>query len=450
MRSSVHLSVTAPVLGALAAACLASPTRMDPMAEAARATDLAGAISFRSEGLPLDEPDEPASLSLADAVRRALHSSPELQAALHRVRLAEADADQARLQPNPVLDIVLRFPSGGGGTRIDAAISESLFSVLSRPRRAAAAEDRLAAAVAESVSVALDVVTEVRQRHASVQAQDELAALVRERRVLLERLLHVARSRLQAGEGTRLDVTTLEAQAIELDLEIEEREAGRRRERLALARLIGRPSAAPNLELTERILPPPMDGVESDWIARALAARPEILSLRWRLSALGEEAGLTRWEVFAGTDVGLGFEREDGDSLGPAASLPLPLFDAGSARHRRAMAALMEGRSEWIAVQRRIVEEVRVAFGDLETARTRLARVQDQLLPLETARRKQVEEVFLNGQVDVTAVVFAEQGMQAALTRRVELATELVDAWSRLERAVGGAGPARTVAEARD
>lgn len=435
-----------PALGLLVASCLASPQRLEVVTELARASDHAAALSFREEGLPLDEAAEPdGALTLAEAVRLALQSSPELQAALFRVRIAEAEADQARLLPNPILDVVLRFPSGGGGTQIDAGISESLFGVLSRPRRASAAEDRLAATVAEAVSTALDVVAEVRERHATVQAQDELAALVRERRALLERLLDVARSRLDAGEGTRLDVTTLETQAIELDLELEEREAQRRRERLSLARRIGRPSEAASWNLAERLEPPVVAVVERAWIAQALEARPEIQALRWRLAALGEEAGLARWEVFAGTDVGLGFERDDVDSLGPALSTPLPLFDLGGARERRALAAVLEARSELVAMQRRVVEEVRRALGDLESARTRLARVQERLLPLESERRAQVEEVFLSGQVDVTALLFAEQGLRAALTRRVELATELVDAWSRLERAVGGAGAARTV-----
>jgi outer membrane protein, heavy metal efflux system len=266
--------------------------------------------------------------------------------------------------------------------------------------------------------------------------------------VLLERLLDVARARLEAGEGTRLDVTTLETQALELDLDVEEREAERRRERLSLARAIGQPSAEASWSLDERLEPPAIAVVERDWIALALEARPEIQALRWELAALGEEAGLARHEVFAGTEVGLAFERDDGDSLGPALAAPLPLFDMGGARRRRALAAVMAGRNELVATQRRVVEEVRRALSDLESARARLTRVQERLLPLEVDRRSQVEEVFLGGQVDVTAVLFAEQGLQSALTRRVELATELVDAWSRLERAVGGAGPAKTVVEA--
>jgi cobalt-zinc-cadmium efflux system outer membrane protein len=421
---------------------------MDAVAELARATNHAATISIRTEGMPLDEAEAPAgSLTLAEAVRLALHSSAELQAALSRVRIAEAEADQTRLLPNPILDVVLRFPSGGGGTQFDAGIAENLFGVLSRPRRTTAAEDRLAATVAEAVSVALDVVAEVRERHASAQAQDELAALVRERRVLLERLLDVARARLEAGYGTRLDVTTLETQAIELDLEVEEREAGRRRERLSLARLIGRPSEDASWDLSPRIEPPALPVVEGDWIARALEDRPEIQSLRWKLAAQGEEIGLARWLVLAETDAGLDFEREEADALGPAVSVPLPLFDQGDARRRRAAAAWMEARNELIAAQRKVVEEVRRALSDLETARARLTRVQDRLLPLELERRSQVEEVFLSGQVDVTALLFAEQSLQAALKRRVELATELVDSWSRLERAVGGAGPVKSVVE---
>src|SRR6188472_441901 len=77
--------------------------RHDPRAEQAvsESIGLGSPIEFRTEGGPLDETGAGDSLTFADAVQRAATTDPALQAALARVRIAIADADQARLLPNP-------------------------------------------------------------------------------------------------------------------------------------------------------------------------------------------------------------------------------------------------------------------------------------------------------------------------------------------------------------
>jgi len=394
---------------------------------------------LRVEGLPVDERGSaPERLTLAEALRQALRSSPDLQSALARVRLAEAEADQARLLPNPVLDLVLRSPSGGGHAEIDAGIAQDLLSVLTRPRRSRATDDRLARSAAEALAVALDLVAEVRLRYAAAQALEEELSLLRERRALVARLVEVARARLEQGEGSRLDATSIEAQALELDLEMQGRAANRRAERLALARLVGRPSADPEWALEPWSDVPEIPVSEADWVHRALAARPEIQAARWELAARLEEAGLAGAGVWEGLGTGADLELRDDESLGPALSLPIPIFDRGSERRARARAAILEARHELVTVQREAVEQVRLALVELETAQERLALVRDRLLPLALDRRRQVEVVYLGGAVDVTALLLAEQDLQEAQLRRVELEQDLANALTRLERATGG------------
>src|SRR6185295_6449824 len=194
-------------------------------------------------GGPLDAgAEEHTALTLVDALGRALQASPELQASLALVRSALADAEQARLLPNPILDLVVRFPEGGGKPSLEAGVSADLLSMLQRSRRSSAADDRLRSAVADSVATSISVAAEVQERYAGAQALDEHARLLRERSALLQRLIALAHSRFEFGEASKLEVTTLEAQGVELELEIAAREAERRENRIALARSIGRPT----------------------------------------------------------------------------------------------------------------------------------------------------------------------------------------------------------------
>ncbi len=435
-------------LAVLLCACQSRAPRPRTEEEIAGAVGLADAVSLRVAGA-LSGAAAPAGprLDLEDALRRALATSPELQASLARVQVALAEADQARLIANPILGVVLRFPEGGGQADVEAGATQELLALFQRPRRIDAADHRLRSAVADSVSTSLEVVAELRERYAAVQGLSELTPLLRERRALLERLIGLARARLEAGEASRLDVTTLESQGIELDLEIGEREAELREARLALARSIGEPLLGADWELdTWATLPSEMPA-EEGWIRAALEKRPEIQSRHWELAALGDEAALARLSWLEGSGAALDAERDGEWSLGPGAALPLPLFDDGSARVARERAAILEARHELVRAQRQVVEEVRRAHAAFLYARENLERVQRELIPLQRERREQVEAVYLAGEADVTAVLLAEQDLQAAQAKLVELEERVAVSLVRLERAVGGPGVARTVGE---
>ena len=423
---------------ALAASCVSSPEPPEPEKAIHRA--VGAPVAFRWVGAPVDVPvGEGGTLTLATAVQKAVQASPELQAALARVRASEAEAELASLLPNPVLSLAFRFPEGGGGTRVEAGLGAELLAILQRRERARIAGQRLEAEAAGALTAALDVVAEVEQRYAAVQALEEALPLLDEQRALLARLREVAQARLELGEGTRHDVTTLDAEGSALSVEIAARRQELRLARLALARTLGEPSAAADWQLEPWIVSAPPAATEQAWIAAALANRPEILAIEWELRAReGEEALVVGLQ---GASVGLDAERDGDWSLGPAFSTPLPIFDRGAARSDRARALSAEERHRLTQAQRAVIEEVRTSLAASTGAAENLARVDDELLPLQAQRRGEIEEVYRQGFVGVTALLQADQALQATRARRVDLALQLALARSRLERAVGGPAP---------
>ena len=255
----------------------------DVAGDAARIVGLADPIAYHGDGGPTDVPDSGASsLSLPDAVRRTLTSSPEIQEAMSRVRASEADARQARLLPNPILDVALRFREGGGSPVVEAGLAADLLSLLLRPGRVNAADQRLRAVAAAALVGALDVLADVQQRYAAAQALDALVVVLEERRNLLGRVTQVARAKLGAGEAASLEVTTLEAQRVELETDVAARQLEQRQARLELARLIGQPSDDASWQLDPWQPTPvraPLD--EPAWLARAMAVRPDLQAQEW-------------------------------------------------------------------------------------------------------------------------------------------------------------------------
>lgn len=408
-----------------------------------RAAGLAEAITFRTDGGPLDEPGAGDVLTMAEAVRRAATSDPGLQAALARVRIAMADADQARLLPNPVLNFTLRW--GHGKPQIEVSLAQDLIQALRIPRQASAADNRLRQAAAEAVTVALDTVAQVQERYVAAQTLESLVPVLLERRELVERLVTVARARLEAQEGIRSDLTTLEAQRVELDVDVAEARRQLQEERLRLARMIGEPSSAASWRLDAWAPPSLATGAEGAWIDAALMNRPEIQSVAWTLAALGDDEALTGLLPWEGAGVGVDVQRDDDWFAGPSIATPIPVFDTGQARLARVTAEQIEARHNLTLAKRRVVEEVRVALRSLEASAANLHRVQAELVPLQQQRRLQAEAAYRAGLTDVTGLFLAEQDLRAARTKEIEVERQMSVALVRLHRAVGGPGIAASV-----
>jgi cobalt-zinc-cadmium efflux system outer membrane protein len=433
---------------ALPLGCVAPPPEVDAGAAAASAVDVQGSFELRVDGEPVDAAADPgATLPLAIAIRSSLDHSAPLQAALARALVAVAEADQARRLPNPLLTILVRFPEGGGSANVEAGLSQELFALFQRRRRARAADARLEGAAFAAASVALDVVAQTRTLYAQAQALDERVVLLGERRVIAERLLGVAKARFEAGEATRPDVTTLQTRLLEVELEIASLESTRRSARLALARQIGAPGGGTAWSLDAWLAVAPIDEEEGVWIERALARHPDLEVRRFELAALGDDAALARsW--LDGTSVGLDAERDGEWRIGPTASVPLPLFDDGSARGRAAQARVIAARHELTEAQRAVVEEVRAALDAYRSARASVVRVRDELIPLQQQRRAETESIYLQRESDLAPVLLAESDLQESLQRLVDLEETAAIEHARLERAAGGA-PRRETEESR-
>ncbi len=422
-------------------------TRPDPAAEDAvtQAVALGEPLTFRVEGGPLDEPAAGDTLSFLDATRRAVLTDPGLQGALARVRMAMADADQARLLPNPVLSFILRW--GAGKPNVEVTLTESIIQVFQRSSRSSAADNRLRQAAADAVGDALDVVAAVQELYASVQAEDRLLPVLESRRDLLRRLTEVASNRLEAGEGVRGDVTTLDAQRVEMDVELAEAGLRRRTQRLRLAHLIGEPSGSAAWQLEPWTPPAAVATPEQVWVDLALQRRPEVQSVAWQLAALGDDYALTRLFPWEGSDIGVDAQRPDGWVAGPSVSTPLPIFDTGDARRARVTAEQIEARHALTTVRRRVVEEVRVAHKALAGNLVNLGRVRQDLIPLRQLRRDQAEEAYRAGLTDVTPLYLAERDFGVTQSQAIEIERQATISLVRLQRAVGGPGVAAEIAK---
>jgi len=432
-------------------ACQAPPrAAVAPESVIEQAAQLPTPLAFRvvgPEGSPLDEPDSTTdTLSIQTAVQRAVATDPSLQAALARVRVALAQADQSRLLPNPVLGVVFRV--GPRSQQFEASFAQDFVEALQRPGRASAADNRLRAVASDAVATALDVISEVQERYVDAQAAAALLPLLEERLALIERLVATSRARLEVGEGTRSDVVTLEAQRVGLQVALDRARLDQRITGLRLARLIGEPSGAARWSLAAWTAPDQRLRSERDWADAALASRPEIQSIAWKLRALGDEAALIRLLPWEGASAGLDGQSTQGWQAGPSLSAPLPLFDTGAAQRAVNLGEQLEARHELTLAKRKVIEEVRIAYASFAASTANLERIERELVPLQQQRRQLAEDAYRAGQTDVTPLFLAEQDLRVARTEAIEVEAQAARALVRLHRAVGGPGVAERLADA--
>jgi outer membrane protein TolC len=419
----------------------AGPPRVDPAERIAHELGLGHAIEYRVTGGPDDAAELSGDLlTMEQAVRWGLEHSPEVQQALARTRSALAEARQVRLLPNPILSVVFRFPEGGGNPTIEAGLAAELFSLLRRPGEIRVADMKLRSAGAEALTEALDVVLGVQERFIEVQGLEAELALLERRRKELEGVLEREKSRKSAGEASGLDVLGLKLERAKVDADLLDRRSSLREAQLGLSRIIGMPSGT----LQWRVVawqPEEMDGGdETAWIESALERRPEIQAIRWELASLGEQAELASSPWLDGSEAGVAAERDEGKwSVGPAVSVPIPFLDWGQARTMRAEAHLVEARHKLTQLRRQVIEEVRRAWGVVRDGQKTHALLQDELIPLLQQQQDRFQAMFLAGEVDQARLLLAQQQLQEALVRKIELECRLATAQARLSRAAGGA-----------
>lgn len=430
------------ILLVLVAGCHA--TRPDVPGEASALIGLNNAISFHNDTDPNAlPPAEDHVLTVEQAVRLALANDPRIQASLARVRVAEADANQVRLLPNPILSLDFRFPLPTGGTAFEPTLTADLVSLLQKPAQISAADHRLREAASTALTTVLDVMAEVQEAYAATRSVDAEIKNVQRRRERIQHLREIAQKRLAAGDATRLDVLTLDAQLMQVDLDLSDFQLQRVEQHLNLARLLGQPRSQVEWKLLAWEPPPETRlAAESLWVDAALMKRPEIQAHVWELKALGDDLRGAQIPPLQGGDIGVHAEHDPEWRVGPTLTIPLPIFDFGQASRTKVTALRSVARHELVQQQSEVIQSVRLAYATYVHSRQTLASAQGTLLPLQRRQLEQAQLAYQAGEVDLATLLLAQNETELTMTKILELQEKVTVARIKLQRAAGGAGVA--------
>lgn len=373
-----------------------------------------------------------APLTADGAVEIALLNNRMLQAKYEELGLARADVVQASLLPNPVFDGSYQGTiNDGEDPLVEIAVIENIVDLLTIPKRRRIAKEEMAATKADVAREILSLGSEVRAQFYAVQSDEQMLELMRYIVESTAAAFDVANRLRDAGNLTALELAQQKAawSRAKLDLATSELETLKERERLHI--LLGLWGNQVNLTIPPRLPEIPSEELDlADIERRAVEASLTLATLRHQILAEGEALGLTKaTALIPELDLGAAFSREgDGNRLlGPLLSFPVPLFDQGQPRVRRAQARLNQLLALYYQKGVEVRAVARAARDHLELARERATYMREVELPLANEILNHTQLEYNGMQVGVFHLLEARELEIAAGRRYVE---DLRDYWT--------------------
>ncbi|KAB2919837.1 MAG: TolC family protein [Hyphomicrobiaceae bacterium] len=432
--ATIFLIAATPAFGQVGGPVTAPVARpAPPQTPAASVVGPPGAIGPRAPFVARTGP-LPARLTVEAAVAEAAARAPAIVAAQAEVDAARARLGQARVRPNPELNVEVENLAGGGAEGIETTVSLNQRLDLGGRRRArvSAAEAALSAQELR-LSIALaDLARDVRTSFATALAANARLDLAQANQQRAAELARISEELVAAGREPPLRALRARTALAQSEAALRAAEAEQLAARQSLGVLLGGPVESTSL-------------IDSEALSITAAVDPaETLEVRLaEAERVAAEAGVAQERAAARLDpsVGVGVRHiaETGDkALVAGFSVPLPLFDRnrGNIAAARAGVRAAEARREAALAQ---------AAATIANARTALAAADARVRALETAAVPEAREALrlteLSYQAGRSSLLELLDAQEAFAT----VQSELIEA--RLARATAAATLTRSAAQ---
>ncbi|HEY0008942.1 MAG TPA: TolC family protein [Tepidisphaeraceae bacterium] len=319
------------------------------------------------------------------AVQIALLNNRALQAVYEEIGVAQAELVGAGLLRNPIFDGSIKFAEGGGGTNLEFGVAFEFLDVFFIGARKRLAESQLEAAKANVTAAVVGMAGDVKAAFYDLQAAQQMAELRQQVQQATAASYDLARRLREAGNNTPLDLAQERALHEEARLALAEAEAQVEASREALTRLMGLWGKRVQWTIAGRLPDLPAEEIQPhDLERRAIKNSLALSASRAEMGVAFRELGITQpLGYLSELEVGAEAERDDGEwEVGPALSLPIPLFSQGQPAVARAQAQLRAAEARYYAEAVEIRSNIRAAYAKLRSLRQRAEHYRTIVLPL--------------------------------------------------------------------
>lgn len=385
------------------------------------------------------------SITLPEAVSRALKKNPALAVYSAETRIADARIISALARPNPELETEVEDVLGSGeydGFRsavYNVGVSQLIETGKKRRLRGAVAEAEQNAQALEYDIARREIIAETGKRYVAVLASQNAEANAEADYKTASEAYAAIKEQIKGGRGTAID----SGQALLGKNEAKiARESARLESNLARQQLSAMwAEAKPSFDSVVGNLPGPGSEVpEMENLCETIDSHPLVARAEAGVSAAGSQLTLEEKKKIPDVSVGVGYRRDsavDDNALVMGFSLPLPLFNKNEGGIAEAKATIE--RNEALVAQARIQVEMLIA-----TARARLvsARMEYELISGEMLsgaadQYQTVSEGGSLGRIQYLELLEARRALNAVRKQRLEALAKYHSARVDLEAITG-------------
>ena len=381
-------------------------------------------------------------LTAEDAVRIAFANNRDVQATLEELGIARADLIAASTIRNPIFDGELRFP-GDPAKPVETAFMQTIVDIFQLGNRKKMGRAQFEATRIRVGAAVVNFASEVRTDYYDLLAARKILARQETIMKAQEAATELARRQHDAGNISDLDLENEQARYEQVKLEFARAQLDELTVREQLIGDLGLQRRA-ELRLPAEFPSLPEAEMTSDEIeTQVMTRRLDIQMTQREIEAAQRAIRVARTAAFDNLAVGVHADREtDGKgTTGPAASIPIPIFDQGKAQQVRARALLRQAQQRLAALTTSARSEVRRAQGRLLEARSRAAYLRDVVIP-RRVRILNLTQLEYNAMLrGVFQLIDARKNLASAQREEVMAARDYWVARTELRTALLGVAP---------
>lgn len=344
------------------------------------------------------------SLTMSQAIGRALSANPGLIAAREHVSAARALRITAGLRQNPTLTLL------GQGVTLPAVnvngnpyyYSANVSRLFERGGKRQLLLEGAGATAQQTGSLELDqerqVVLGVRQAFTTMLLAKGALGVAQENLTDYRKTLDLSQARLDAGDITRTDFERIDLQLAQFEADADTAKLSFDQASAQLQLLFGVEQPDPTLDVVGSLDPPTLPLTREGAIAKALAARPDLLATQQGLRAAEASA---RYAVAAGTSdptLATEYERSGEDNtFGVSVQIPLRLFDRNQGEKERTRFEVNSSRFAVQATRNQVVNDVEQAWLSFTIAQRLSGRYRSHYVAEAARVRDNLQFSYRNG-----------------------------------------------------
>jgi cobalt-zinc-cadmium efflux system outer membrane protein len=394
------------------------------------------------------------AVTLDQAIREALEKNLGLLAERFNISVAEARVIQARLRPNPVLNLGLDYQNafgetftlqnGAGPPEWNARIDYLIERGSKRQSRIDVAQNAKEVARLQLLNTTRNLVLDVQNAFLDVQSSKELLQNAKANQEALSEIVRINTLRVNAGDLAKVDEMRSRVAALQSKNAVISAELKLRAAKNHLQTLLGRATISDSFDVSGDIRRDDSVLTLEGLRKQALELRPDLLALRRdqarSLSDIRSQLAQGKVDFTLGTQYHHQYDYIHADSLGFFFSAPLPLFNRNQGEILRATQESRQIETKIRALEFSIASEISGAYDQYSSSKSLLENIEKSMLVEAKEVRRITEYSYKRGEATLLEFLDAQRAFNDTMQNYNDARSDYARSLYLLDSVAGRAG----------